>query len=159
MAVLEAIVGRIFAFVLDLFESVLRRRPAIRVRPGVREESAGFMGTIDGGVGAWSRDAALWVHNSGQTQFTVNEAGWEAGDGTRLAGDFGDATRTLAPGGPELLVTKSATEVVALHDQHSGVTHLFVVLAGADEPYRKRVPETWIGKVREVASRPTVTSW
>jgi hypothetical protein len=161
MAVIEATVGRLIGFLLELVGRSLAGRPAVRIRIGVREApgiTAAWEGS--GGLTAWDRDGALRIYNAGSRNFTVDEAGWRAQDGTRVTGRFYDgASRTVEPGGPGLVVTLDASELVTLHEEHGGIAEAYVTLAGEDRPRRKRVDEKWIADLRAAASRPSVSEW
>jgi hypothetical protein len=156
VGLIETLLGRLFSFVADLVGGALALRPVVHLRTGVWEKSE--LGFAQGGSGMsiWSRDGALWIHNGGRQDFTVNEAGWIAADGTRLNGqpEHG-ASATLKPGGPELRYTLKAPELVTLHDEHGGIGQIFAQLAGATKPRMAKVPAGWIADLREVAAKPT----
>jgi hypothetical protein len=83
---------------------------------------------------------------------TVNRAGWEAKDGTRIEADVPSAS-TLEPGGKELVATGDPRKLVQAHGDRSGLVRMYVELAGDKKARREKLPADWMGKVRALADR------
>ena len=101
---------------------------------------------------AYSRRGTIRIYNGGPGRVTVNAAGWEAKDGTRVEAHV-PRKRTLEPGDPELDASGDPKKLVAAHDTHGGLLRMYVELAGEDKPRRRDLPKDWIGKVRTLAER------
>ncbi len=72
-----------------------------------------------------TRYGLILVYNGGPGRVTINEAGWEAKDGSRVEA-FVRHERTIEPGSPEFEATGDATAIVKAHDEHGGLVRMYV---------------------------------
>jgi hypothetical protein len=136
---LVGIVGKI----LD----VIRGRQRLVLRADVHES---LMLYIDKETNFTLRRGTIWIYNGGPARVTVNGAGWEAKDGTRVEA-FVPTKRTVEPGEPEIEASGDPARLLRANDEHGGLVRMYVELAGDEKPRRRNLPPDWIGKVRELA--------
>lgn len=104
-----------------------------------------------------ARQGTIRIYNGGPGRVTVNGAGWEAEDGTRVEAGL-PSNRTVEPGEPEIVAAASPTEILKAQDEHGGLARIYVELAGSDKPHRRNLPKEWIGAVRELEARDLADS-
>jgi hypothetical protein len=135
--------------VLSLGLAIWTRRTRIRLRLDTSETLLALFGR---GPALMARHGVLRAYNAGSSPITVNAAGWEAKDGTRVEAHVPEPV-TLSPGGPELEAAADVGKLVAAHDQHGGLVTMYVELAGETKPRTATVPPDWLPKVRELAAK------
>ena len=92
----------------------------------------------------------LNVRNAGRAPFTVREAGWIAGDGTRLPARLPSEGLTLMRGGPEVQGTASASKLVQITKDNRGLKRVYVTLVGESHPRIFPVDSGWRTELIEV---------
>jgi uncharacterized protein (TIGR02391 family) len=123
-----------------------RARKRIVIRAGTDRRF--LIGSV-GGPWYYSCSGTIRVYNPGPERLSVREGWWIAEDGTRIDA-YVPRKATLAPGDPELLLKADRDDLVRLHEGHSGVVRMAVLLAGDDTAQEETVPSGWIDELRSL---------
>lgn len=110
------------------------------------------------GVPIYARHGVIRVHNGGSRRFTLNEAGWEARDGTRVVAHIAHDKKTLEPGGPEVTATGAPEDLLRAHDKSATLVRMYVHLAGEEKARFRKLPSGWIERVRELRKQDAAES-